>query len=167
MSAYIRIWSKWSGNGPKWSGNGPKWSGNGPRCSEMVQGGLKWYNKVQESPRLQNGQRSLKNWKKYFLYWYGLSAESAKASGKKEETLDYSPHYYSSIVFLCSFLFVRIFPYVQVGRSFKMGHSAISPSLMALFYLQKLFKTYPHRHKKNHPNLFRCATISCIHVGGQ
>ena len=85
------LWSKMVQDGLKWS----MMAWNGPIWSETDQDG----------PRFQNGQRCLKHWKKYTLHTYGLSAEGAKAGGKKEKTLDHPPHFYCSIFFLCSFLF--------------------------------------------------------------
>ena len=73
------------------------------------------------------------HWKKYILYRYGLSAEGAKASGKKKKGLTILPFsmvQYFSVLF--SFFFFQIFSYDQVDRLFQMSHSDISPSLMVL-----------------------------------
>ena len=63
--------------------NGQKWTGSGPRWSEMVQDGLKWYKKVQESPKLQNGQRSLKHWKK--IHFELVRLERQRSEGQRHK----------------------------------------------------------------------------------
>ena len=88
---------------------------------------------VQDGPRFQNGQRCLKHWKKYILQTYGLSAEGAKAGGKKGNARPSSPFLWFNLfsVFF-SFLSVQIFPCGQVDKLVQMSHGAISPSLMVL-----------------------------------
>ena len=69
---------------------------------------------------------------KYILYTSSLSAEGAKAGSKKRKRSTILPISMVQSFFLCSFLFVQIFPYGQVDRLFHMGHGAIPPSLMVL-----------------------------------
>ena len=129
---------------------------------------------VQDGPRFQNGQRCLKHWKKYILQTYGLSAEGAKAGGKKGNARPSSPFLWFNLfsVFF-SFLFVQIFPCGQVDKLLGMSHGAISPSLMALFdmgckeYTFTLSKTYMQVLCNVFLNVairFHILFIQCCHI---
>ena len=117
-----------SGDVRKWSTMVRKWLGSVRKWSKIVRNGLKWY----KIPKRSNILEALK--KNFFLLTHGLSAEGAKAGGKKGNAQPSSPFLWFNLfsVFF-SFLFVQIFPYGQVDRLFQMSHGAISPSLMVLY----------------------------------
>ena len=56
------------------------------------------------------------------------------------KNVNHPPHFNSLILFLCSFLFsvFKSFLNSQIDRLVQMDHSAISPSLMVLFYSQSI-----------------------------
>ena len=112
-----------SGNGQKMSGNDPRWSGNDQEMSgnvrefsgygqEITGNGKEMSRNGQEMSR--NGLKlsryclltTKKEREKYTLYIY-VQPERRRRKGwqQKKETLNYPPHFYGSIFFLCSFLF--------------------------------------------------------------
>ena len=107
-SKMVRKWPKMvkksSGNVRKWSENAKRWCKMsrklchrpilfkmiqyGPRWSKMVHDGLKWSNMVWNSSRwskIPKWSKMLEALEKIYLKTYGLSAEGAKAGGKKRK----------------------------------------------------------------------------------